>query len=1252
MNALGRPPLFRSRARPRARYRWFLAFEALEARALLSGTMAAQLVVTTPPPAAVAAGAEFAVVVAAEDGSGHVDTSDDASVMVTLANSPTGAMLGGTLTQTLVAGVATFSDLTVSEPGSGNSLQLTSGNLAPATTRTFDVASGPVASVELSPIPGPPSLVTATAAVSAAPGDPVSLTYTWEVNGNVVGVDSGAYRLSDTFDLSGLANIQIGDAVTVIVTPSDPTGDGTSAVATAVVGYPGITLSVSLNPTAPTVGQTVSAAVTVIGAGSDSGLALTYDWYLSGGLVQTTADTPNLTDMLDLDNLSTARKRDQITVVVTPSVAGLTGAAVSASAVIADSPAAASVSFEPEDPALGQPPTAVVTASDPDGDTVLLTYVWTDTTTGQLLQTTSNTSILTDSLDPAALYSVHVGDVITVQVTPYDRTLYGATVTATTTLADTAPVADSATVSLSHRSSMGIDIPLIATAVGGSPVSFSLVGPNGGAMDGTVTLTGNAAHYTPTQGVIGTDTFQFTASDGTLTSLPATVTVNLTNTPPVVANPTPGNVIENNALTINAPGVLSGATDADGDPLTAVLMTGPSHGTVMLHPDGSFVYTPTANYTGIDSFTFVASDGAAASNVGTAVLDVADLPPTANDVSYTVDVGGTLTVPAPGVLAGASDANGNPLQALVVSGPAHGSLSLHSDGSFVYTAEENFVGIDIFSYAVFDGTDLSNVATVTIAPSEPMPPPPVSEVPPVAGDDAYSGTSDTPLVIAAPGVLANDTGTSGDKLTAVVMSQPSDGTLALNSDGSFTYTPDVNFAGTDSFTYVASDGAADSNVATVTLKVTDTPPVAANDGPYHAIENNPLWVPLPGVLANDTHTAGSTLTAQLIAQANHGTVTLNPNGSFIYAPDSSFTGSDTFTYQAFDGIDKSNVATVSLVVNDKAPILVNQSYTVVENRVLTVSAASGALDGGTVFNNNPLVPEVVTDPAHGGLTLQSDGSFVYTPSVGFTGTDSFTVLASDGTDLSNLATESITITPGDIPVAQASAFTTPPGTPLTIAAPGVLANDRDPVGGLLSAVLVVNPLNGTLTLGPDGSFTYVPDPGFTGNDGFTYEASNGSDASDPVAVTLRVTPGPTATGGQPATPAPTPTIPVSGRFTPAPGAPVPALAPPLVTGVANLVFSRGGVSAITLAFNEAINPDSLVDLRYSVLGGVTRHRKAVYSKIVPVTVVSFDDPVHLTIHLARPYKGKVRVTLSGILRAANGTSSNVGFVATAGTAGA
>ena len=181
-----------------------------------------------------------------------------------------------------------------------------------------------------------------------------------------------------------------------------------------------------------------------------------------------------------------------------------------------------------------------------------------------------------------------------------------------------------------------------------------------------------------------------------------------------------------------------------------------------------------------------------------------------------------LNVSAPGVLANDSDPNGEPLSivlvsspaygtlsAVLVSGPAHGTLTLNADGSFTYAPAANFNVPDSFTYKARNTFgDESSPATVNIAVN------PMNDVP-VAANDSYGTDEDTALNVAGPGVLENDTDVDGDALNAVLASGPAYGTLTMNPDGSFTYTPNANYNGPDSFTYKANDGTADSNIATV-----------------------------------------------------------------------------------------------------------------------------------------------------------------------------------------------------------------------------------------------------------------------------------------------------------------------------------------------------------------------------------------------------------------------------------------------------
>ncbi|HAK97614.1 MAG TPA: hypothetical protein DCM87_22140, partial [Planctomycetes bacterium] len=168
-----------------------------------------------------------------------------------------------------------------------------------------------------------------------------------------------------------------------------------------------------------------------------------------------------------------------------------------------------------------------------------------------------------------------------------------------------------------------------------------------------------------------------------------------------------------------------------------------------------------------------------------------------------------------GVLANDSDGDLDPLAAVLVSGPSHGALVLNADGSFTYEPAGDWYGNDSFTYKANDGFADSNVATVAIAVN------PVNDAP-VAADDAYTTAQNTQLAVAAPGVLDNDGDVDGDPLAAALVSGPSNGTLVLNADGSFTYDPAADWTGVDQFTYTAGDGSAESEIVTVTINVTSS----------------------------------------------------------------------------------------------------------------------------------------------------------------------------------------------------------------------------------------------------------------------------------------------------------------------------------------------------------------------------------------------------------------------------------------------
>jgi VCBS repeat-containing protein len=236
--------------------------------------------------------------------------------------------------------------------------------------------------------------------------------------------------------------------------------------------------------------------------------------------------------------------------------------------------------------------------------------------------------------------------------------------------------------------------------------------------------------------------------------------------------------------------------------------------------DGSEYWGSTAYYTypqaGIYQVTLTVWDNRGTTGTDTLTIYVGqpNQPPAAVDDEYSTGEDMQLVVSVlSGVLSNDNDPENDELTAVLDSGTSHGLLALQANGSFVYTPETNFFGQDSFTYHASDGENSSNAATVviTILPDNDAP---------IALDDTYRTSKNYPLNVAVPGVLLNDTDVENDPLTAILANAPLHGTLDLNTDGSFTYTPTVGYSGVDSFSYHTNDGVSDSNIATVLITIT------------------------------------------------------------------------------------------------------------------------------------------------------------------------------------------------------------------------------------------------------------------------------------------------------------------------------------------------------------------------------------------------------------------------------------------------
>lgn len=483
--------------------------------------------------------------------------------------------------------------------------------------------------------------------------------------------------------------------------------------------------------------------------------------------------------------------------------------------------------------------------------------------------------------------------------------------------------------------------------------------------------------YTPDLNFSGTDSFTYTASDGDLTSVVATVNINViaTNRAPVSVDDS-YTTTEDSPLSIAAPGVLSNDSDVDHDTLSVTIASGPSHGSVTLNADGSFVYTPAANYSGADSFTYVSNDGSLNSNIATVSISVTavnDAPLAGND-AYSIAEDNALAIAAPGVMVNDSDVDSSSLTPSLVSGPSHGTLAFNADGSLLYTPNTNYNGADAFTYTLSDGELTSALATVAITVTA------VNDAP-IALGNSYNTNEDTVLSVVAPGVLGNDSDVDGTPLQAARVTLPAHGTLTLAANGSFVYTPAANFNGIDTFTYRASDGLLSSNIATVTISVAavNDAPVAVADS-YSTDQNVILDVPARGLLNNDTDVDGDVLTASVVTGPTHGTLTLNADGSFRYTPATGYNGLDSFTYRAADALSSSAVTTVSLTIVPPPPPSA-KFFVVDADRLNTYQyAANGSSLTNTALNKSDSKPRGIASNSVGTIQWvvdQSGSVFVY-----------------------------------------------------------------------------------------------------------------------------------------------------------------------------------------------------------------------------------------------------------------------------------
>jgi len=381
-------------------------------------------------------------------------------------------------------------------------------------------------------------------------------------------------------------------------------------------------------------------------------------------------------------------------------------------------------------------------------------------------------------------------------------------------------------------------------------------------------------------------------------------------------------------LVITAPGLLVNDYDPEGDAIYVTSVNLPTHGNIISAvTNGAFTYAPDPGFTGTDQFTYIFRD--ANSNFSDPVTVTIEVLPPFNrkpiGVSdhYSTQEGTNLVVSAPGLLANDLDPDGDAIYVTSVNLPAHGNIiSAVTNGAFTYAPNPGFTGTDQFTYIFRDANNnFSDPVTVTIEVV-------FAENQPVGTEDNYAIEAGHNLVVAAPGLLANDYDPEGDAIYVTSVNLPTHGNIiSAVTNGAFTYAPDPGFTGTDQFTYIFRDANSNfSDPVTVTIEVLppfNRKPVGVADN-YATPAGTNLVITAPGLLANDLDPDGDAIYVTSVNLPTHGNIiSAVTNGAFTYAPNAGFTGTDQFTYifrDANSNFSDPVTVTIEVIHINKPPI--------------------------------------------------------------------------------------------------------------------------------------------------------------------------------------------------------------------------------------------------------------------------------------------------------------------------------------------
>ncbi|WP_337222837.1 tandem-95 repeat protein, partial [Vibrio alginolyticus] len=590
--------------------------------------------------------------------------------------------------------------------------------------------------------------------------------------------------------------------------------------------------------------------------------------------------------------------------------------------------------------------------------------------------------------------------------------------------------------------------------------------------------------FTPAENFNGNATISYTISDGELEDeAQVSVTVNSVNDAPIASNDTTITE-EDSSVTID---VLSNDTNIDGDTLSIDSASVPSEqGTVEI-VDGKLVFTPAENFHGDAEITYTVTDGSLTdqATVNVTVNAVNDTPVVESSIAdqtlaedftpYTINLNTAF-----------SDVdNVDSELTFSVSGNSNVNVSIEN-GIATISPTADWNGSETLTFTATDPSGESVSQTVNFI---------VSPVADIVADNA-TVMEDTPTIIK---VLGNDTFEGDDKVVSLDTNNgPANGTVSVNPDGSVTYTPNDNFHGTDSFTYiVTSGGVSESTTVNVDVTPVNDAPVAKDDA---ATTQEDTAVTID-VLPNDTDIDGDTLSIQSASvPETQGTVEI-VDGKLVFTPAENFHGDAEITYTVTDGA-LTDQATVNVTVNAVNDTPVVESS--IADQTLAEDFTPYSINLNTAFSDVDNVDGELTFSVSGNSNIQVaivNGIATFTPTADWNGSEALTFTAADPSGESVSQTVNFTVAPvADIVADNATVVED------TLTIIKVLGNDTFEGNDKVVSLDTNNgPANGTVSVNPDGSVTYTPNDNFHGADSFTYIVTSGG-VSESTTVNVDVTP--------------------------------------------------------------------------------------------------------------------------------------------------